>query len=130
MTEKFLVDMWVKEYAEADSDEVFYPDAVARDTGLNIRDAFERLLLLVSDGKLVLLWEIRCPTCGEVILREREVNCNNVWCSKCKRMVEVFPDMIYPLFSVSPEYKEHVTQNRFRRLVFSSALRCKKSEGD
>lgn len=126
MPEKFLVDMWVKEYAEAESDEVFYPDAVAKDTGLNIRDVFERLLLLVSDGKLVLLWEVRCPVCGEAILREREVNCN-VWCSKCKKAVEISPDVIYPLFFINPEYKEHVTQNRFRRLVFSSAFKLQKS---
>lgn len=126
MPEKFLVDLWVEEYSEAGSTEAFCPDAVARDTGLSIRDVFERLLLLVSDGKLVLLWEVRCPVCGEAILREREVNCN-VWCSKCKKVVEISPDVIYPLFFISPEYKEHVTQNRFRRLVFSSTFKLQKS---
>lgn len=126
MSEKFLVDMWVKEFAETGDTEAFHLDAVAKDTGLNIRDVFERLLLLVSDGKLVLLWDVRCPVCGEAILREREVNCN-VWCSKCKKVVEVSPDVIYPLFSVSPEYKEHVIQNRSRRLVFSSAFKIQKS---
>ncbi|MGB9846226.1 MAG: hypothetical protein ACPLRH_01850 [Desulfotomaculales bacterium] len=64
MTEKFLVDMWVREYAEIGASEAFYPGTVARDTGLSIRDVFERLLLLVSDGKLVLLRDVRCPVCG------------------------------------------------------------------
>lgn len=126
MPEKFLVDIWVKEYSEAGSTKAFCPDAVAKDTGLSVCDVFERLLFLVSDGRLVLQWEVRCPACGEVILREHEVNCNNFWCSKCKKLVEVFPNVIYPLFSVTPEYKEHVTQNRFRHFVFSSALSRKK----
>lgn len=124
--EKFLVDIWVKDYAEADSDEAFYPGTVARDTGLSIRDVFERLLLFVSDGKLVLLWEVRCPVCGETVLRKREVNIN-AWCSKCKKVVEISPDVVYPLFFISPEYKEHVSKNRFRRLVFSSAFKIQKS---
>jgi len=77
-------------------------------------------LFIVSDGKLVLLWEVRCPDCGEVVLRERELDCRNVWCPRCEKTVGISVDTIYPLFNISLEYKEHVNRNRFRRLVFSS----------
>lgn len=124
MTEKFLVDLWVEEYSEAGSTEAFCPDAVARDTRLSVRDVFERLLFLVSDGRLVLQWEVHCPNCGKV-MRERgldRLHCEETRCPGCRNTINVSADIIYPLFSVSPEYKDHVIK-RPRRLVFSSAFK-------
>ncbi|ACO27383.1 hypothetical protein MRY88_09245 [Bacillus cereus] len=89
----------------------FYPTAIARELDLPLNVVFERLLQLVKDRKLILNWEIRCPECHFTIttLDEFPISLpSTIFCTHCQDDVELSLDYIFPVFSINPEYKEHV----------------------
>lgn len=49
----------------------FYPTYIQKVTGIPLNEVFNFLLTLVEDGRLNLMWEIRCPDfdCNSIIIR-------------------------------------------------------------
>ncbi len=116
---KYIVDLWVEEAAGYPIIR-FNPTTVSRDTGLDLSLVFERLLELVRDGKLVLEWEIRCPNCFRILLRDSNINHTTVECDECGE-IEVITDIIFPILSFNAGYREIIKKKQnLKRLVFSA----------
>ncbi|MHB8124467.1 MAG: hypothetical protein ACYDEJ_02285 [Desulfitobacteriaceae bacterium] len=103
-----LVNEWIDNVALTPIGK-FYPTAVAKDTELLIQDVFSRLLDLVKDNKLKIIWEIRCPNCFLTLdqAETRDVNIT-LFCYECGEDIEITPEMVFPAFRVVPEYKTYV----------------------
>lgn len=126
MVNMWVVDDWVEEMATI-AIEKFYPTAVAKDTGLPLQNVFERLLHLVKDGRLLLLWEIRCPNyeCVRNIITTGDPSqfLNRfIECNTCGEEIEVTPDIIFPVLKVTPEYKERVLQKKTGRVALALSM--------
>ncbi|QYY44801.1 hypothetical protein ACKE5C_19020 (plasmid) [Aneurinibacillus thermoaerophilus] len=114
------VDVFVNRVANSQVKH-FYPTAAAKYTGLPLHLVFERLLKLVDSKKLVLKWEIRCPSygCGRTVdttdkLADKvgeELQC------VCGEDIEVITDIIFPVFELNPEYKEHIKKKGSSRTL-------------
>lgn len=109
------VDDWVNDMLSVLPDKNFYPTAVAKDTGLPLQVVFERLIYLTQDGKLDLQWEIYCPKClkkVEVIEANSLLIDKVIYCKTCNKEFkitpEIVPDIVFPLFKISRDYRERV----------------------
>lgn len=121
---KFIVDLWVDEAATKPI-KYFNPTIVAKETGLELPVTFERLLELVRDGKLLLQWEVRCPDCFRAIIRDYDIEQSSVECFECGE-IEITPDIIFPLFSLEPGYRDIIKKKRILLpLVFSAKRRSR-----
>lgn len=89
----------------------FYPSATAKDTSLPIQEVFECLLDAVNEKMLNIYWEIRCPNlaCVRTISIDPYKNTSGyVICPICGEEIEISPEIVFPIFEVSPEYKEYL----------------------
>ncbi|CEP67906.1 Uncharacterized [Moorella glycerini] len=111
------VDEWVRSISSLPIVS-FYPTAVAKATGLPLTDVFNRLLYLVNDGKLRLLWEIRCPNYDcvrtlEIVDDPKKIIGKSIYCTSCgEEIEEISSDNIFPAFQISPEYKARVIKKK------------------
>lgn len=110
------VDDWVDGMASLPVKR-FYPTAVAKDTALPLKDAFDRLLQLVIDQKLLLFWEVRCPNyeCSRtinVVQDPNEVIGETIHCGICGEEIEITTGLVFPIFELSPDYKERMRQKK------------------
>lgn len=125
MNAKWDVNDWIDDIA-ALKVKKFYPTAVARDTSLPLKEVFEYLLEAVKDGKLNLFWEIRCPNLECIrtieISPEKDI-AGGIVCPLCGELIEITPDIIFPVFEVTDEYKERIKQKKTGklRIAFSGA---------
>ncbi|MGI1659588.1 MAG: hypothetical protein ACRKFN_11465 [Desulfitobacterium sp.] len=107
-----LVDEWVNETSLTRIG-TFYPTAVAKDTGLSLPDVFSRLLELVKANKLELQWEVRCPICFHTLMDMETQNISGeLYCEKCDDNIEITPDIIFPVFKISSEYKAYMMSKK------------------
>lgn len=131
MTGKWDVDDWIDEIA-ALKVKRFYPTAVAKDTSLPLKEVFQYLLEAVKEGKLNLLWEIRCPNLEcvrSIMFSPEKMVSGEITCPVCGELIEITPDIVFPVFEVTNAYKERMTQkkNKKTRIAFSMARAYKAS---
>mgnify|MGYP000857558090 CR=1 FL=1 len=109
---KWKIDNWVDECAFKPI-KYFAPTAVQKDLQMDLNVIFDRLLKLADDGKLLISWRIVCPECFRPlgIFSDTNIIPRYVECLECEEQ-EVTKDMIYPLFSISDEYKQEVTSQK------------------
>ena len=62
MNNRIDISYWVEAKATS-AVRRFYPSAVAKELSIPINIVFEKLVDMVRDGKLDLLWEVICPEC-------------------------------------------------------------------
>ncbi|AAM25225.1 hypothetical protein M2349_000319 [Caldanaerobacter subterraneus subsp. tengcongensis MB4] len=126
---KWLVDDWVNECALKPI-KYFTPTAIEKDTGISLEEVFERLMELVNDNKLELYWRIVCPVCFRqlYIYKSTDRIPRYIDCVECGKQ-QVTEDMIFPLFSISNEYREHIKslKKTFNTLVYARLLQCSKT---
>jgi len=120
------IDDWVEEIASMDVKK-FYPTAVAKDTGLPLQVVFEHLLSLTNSGKIILLWEIRCPNyeCVRNIITTDNPSLyigKIIDCRICGEEIEVTQNIIFPVFKVAPDYKDRVRQKKTNRIAVAFAM--------
>lgn len=108
-----LVNEWVDNVALTPIGK-FYPTAVAKDTELQIQDVFSRLLDLVKDNKLQIIWEVRCPNCFLTLgqIETRDVIERTFFCYDCGDDIEITPDMVFPAFRIAPVYRAHIQRKK------------------
>lgn len=114
MPGKWDVNDWIDDVAVLPV-KSFYPTAVAKDTSLPLKLVFEYLLENVRDEKLHLLWEIRCPNleCVRTInLSSEKITSGEITCPICGEEAEITPDIVYPIFSVTNEYKARMAEKK------------------
>lgn len=118
MASKWDIDKWVEEAAQSPITS-FYPSLPARALHMSLMDVFERLVMLAGDGKLDYMIEIRCPECCITLARySKDINffCPTLECDRCGFQGEIDPDMIFPLFKITPEYREIAKKNSLNRV--------------
>lgn len=127
MADIWDVDDWVDGMASLPVKR-FYPTAVAQDTALPLKVAFDRLLQLVKDQKLLLLWEVRCPNYEcirtiNVVRDPYQVIGETINCNICGEEIEITPDLVFPVFELNPDYKERIRQKKTNRVgpVFAAS---------
>lgn len=105
MHELLKVDIWVEELAHIPY-ERFYPSAIARKVDLPIEAIFRRLLDLVEDGKLEIIFEIRCPECDVRVSEhsDRKELPTEEYCFECGLIFPVDEYSINPAFRFADEY--------------------------
>ncbi|OPX85533.1 MAG: hypothetical protein A4E53_03527 [Pelotomaculum sp. PtaB.Bin104] len=123
MTGKWDVDDWITE-AAATPIYRFYPTSVAKDTSLSLEETFTYLLEAVKDNRLKLYWEIRCPNLEcvrSISVSPDKIISGNVTCSICGEEIKITPDIVFPIFEITPEYKARISQKKTKknRVVFS-----------
>ena len=104
----------------------FYPSAMAKMTGLPLPIVFERLLQLVSDGRLCLEFQVICPHCSHTVRTidtQEQLLSHELMCDRCGETFWVNEDCLFPVFRVTPSYKEDVKKNMGVPLVSASTLR-------
>lgn len=109
MATKWLIDDWVEEAAANSKIRYFFPSAVSRALEVPVEEAFSRLLDLAEDGKLVLMYDVRCPTCFYsicIVLPEEKPN--SVTCPLGDYDGQVTPEMVYPVFRITDGYRAQV----------------------
>jgi len=117
MQERWDVEEWINEVASMPIRR-FYPTAVAKTTGLPLDLVFEFLLDAVNSGKLNLLWEVRCPNLEcirEITIEPEKVTSGYISCPTCGEDIEISPDIVYPVFEVTPEYKERMREKKTQK---------------
>lgn len=124
MATKFEVDEWVHRVANTRVS-MFYPTIVSKQTGLPLENVFERLLDLSKIGQLIVKWEVICPnySCHRKLfvmdsLGERLGEVLN--CYYCGEEVEVTLDNIFPIFGISPEFRDTKKKQRNDSIQYSS----------
>lgn len=110
------VDDWV-DVAAGLPIETFYPSAVAKATGIPLPAVFERLLFLARDERIILRYQVRCPSYDCVrTIETLDRFPDNVplmgKCDVCGEEFEVRFDMIFPVFGFTPEYRERIRSKK------------------
>lgn len=126
--DKWSVDAWVDEVAKTPVTG-FYPTATAKDTELPLNIVFDRLIELVHDGKLDLLFETRCSKCFQT-LSETEVPPlgENMYCMYCDEDVVIEPYNVFPLFRITKQYKESLKKNKGLTLLGRWGKMCRRHQ--
>lgn len=111
MSEKWEIDQWIDDRALKPI-RVFYPTSIQKDLNIDMDTIFRRLLELVQDGKLEIAWRVVCPYCFRQlgIYKEHESIPRFLECYECGEH-EITKDMIFPLFSITEEYRDVVKKN-------------------
>lgn len=101
------VDAWVEEFAHIPY-ERFYPSAVYRRVNLPMEVVFGRLLELAKDGKLQVIFEIRCPECDRRLADyfDRKDIPDAYVCDNCGIDFSVDEHVVNPAFRFSKSYSE------------------------
>lgn len=112
MMSKWKIDKWIEECA-LNPIAAFSPTAVQKDINMGIEEIFIRLLQLVGDEKLKIGWRIVCPNCFRQveIIENKDIIPRFVDCLECGE-IEVSEDMVYPLFSINPDYKKEILSQK------------------
>lgn len=112
MFEKWEIDHWVDDRALKPI-KAFHPTAIQKDLDVDLNTIFIRLLELVQDGKLEIMWRVVCPNCFRqlgIYKGHESIPCFSE-CPECGEQ-EVTKDIIFPLFSVTEEYRNAVKKNK------------------
>ena len=130
MSGHWKVDRWVERKALG-MIKGFYPTALLTEVDYPLHVVFERLLELVKDGRLHLKWEIRCPNyeCHRTIDRvdtfpHKEITYECL----CGQEVDLSPDIIFPVFEITQEYRKDVRESR-QEVVKKKFLRSRTVSG-
>lgn len=130
MSGHWKVDRWVDRKALG-MIRGFYPTALLTEVDYPLHVVFERLLELVNDGKLHLKWEIRCPNyeCHRTLdtvdtFPQTEITYECL----CGREVDLSPDVIFPVFEITQEYRKDVRESR-QEVVKKKSLRFRTVSG-
>jgi hypothetical protein len=124
MQERWNVEDWINEIASMPIRQ-FYPTAVAKATELPLDIVFEILLDAVNAGKLNLLWEVRCSNleCVRTIRLDPErATSGYLSCPTCGEDIEISPDIVYPVFEVTPDYKERTKEKKTPKPLAKCAM--------
>ncbi|UOR10292.1 hypothetical protein [Halobacillus amylolyticus] len=97
--------------------ERFYPTLISKSTDIPLNVVFDYLLTLTEDGRLELLWEIRCPDydCNHIMYRTKDVESymgKHLECEDCEEEVLVRGDRVFPVFKLNSNYKEHIRNKK------------------
>jgi hypothetical protein len=129
---KWQIDEWVDQSALKPI-KFFSPTSIQRDLDLDINEIFERLIMLVKDGKLEISWRIVCPTCFRDLGIYNNTNLipRFAECLECGKQ-EITKDMVFPLFSINYEYKNYIiaqkkTSKGMQVLVFARRRKMQRS---
>lgn len=109
MASKWEIDRWVEEKAQNPFFS-FYPSLPAKELGIDLAEAFIRLLALVDDGRLTCKYEVRCPDCYSTALSVdvKPHSDFNQYCERCDVNFDVAPEMLIPVFAFAGDYAESV----------------------
>lgn len=123
MTGKWDVNEWIDEVA-ASPVYRFYPTSVTKDTSLPLDEVFGYLLEAVKDGRLNLYWEIRCTNLEcvrSVSINPDKAETGDVTCSICGEEIDITPDIVFPIFEITPEYRDRMSEKKTKknRVAFS-----------
>lgn len=97
----------------------FYPTAAVKySKATSLEDVFDYLQRLVEEGELKLAWEVKCSNdeliCARKILtvdeKEKAIN-KEVCCDICGNTFSVSIYNIFPVFKITPEYREIVRED-------------------
>lgn len=124
MSAKWDVNDWIDEISSMPIKR-FYPTAVAKDTKLPIDEAYEYLMDAVDSRKLNLLWEIRCPNleCIRALsISPEKITSGEISCPICGMEIIIAPDIVYPVFEISPEYKARIKQKKTQKHRIAFAM--------
>lgn len=113
MSGVWLVDKWVERKAQGLTKK-FYPTALLQDIELPLNVVFQRLLELASDRKLILQFEIRCPnySCVRTIDTFTTTPKQSEYTCLCGEDIEVTPDILFPVFEFTDEFKQYARSIR------------------
>ncbi|WHH60399.1 hypothetical protein [Petroclostridium sp. X23] len=103
------VIQWINEFSVS-AYRKFYPSAPAKDLGIDMKNIFECLVYLADQNMLELEYEKRCPECASKMY-EDEVE-GFVYCESCDDDIELTSDVVFPIFSVSENYRNEVKKNK------------------
>lgn len=102
----------------------FYPTYIHKITGNPLNEVFNYLLYFVRDGRLKLIWEIRCdnPVCNEVIIRTDD-NIQNylnkiIECHECESDVLVRESLIFPTFEINGDYRDEIREDKKKNEIY------------
>ncbi|TCI24833.1 hypothetical protein EVJ30_13925 [Exiguobacterium sp. SH5S13] len=112
--EKYLVNEYVDTIARSPIIR-FYPTAVAKYAKTSPSRTFKYLIEMAEEGRLNLLWELRCP--NYECLRTIQISKNasdfpvEFTCRTCGEFYEVDESMYFPAFEVNSEYKKFIRES-------------------
>lgn len=109
---KWDVDNRVEQMAAGLFDR-FYPSAISRMVGISEQQAFDRLVFLAEDDKLLLELEAVCPNCDHTVqtFSSSEKIPDGLRCDRCGEVFTVNEDTINPVFVIPASYRESVKKN-------------------
>lgn len=93
----------------------FYPTYIQKVTGIPLNEVFNFLLTLVEDGRLNLMWEIRCPDfdCNSIIIRTGKIEdflYKTIECNHCEDEILVRENLVFPVFEINEDYRDRVRE--------------------
>lgn len=106
MAEYWDLEDWVEQIAVMPI-KYFYPTLPTKDLQIDVSEVIKGLVQLVERGWLELLWEVRCPECFSTSLPMRECprEGDELECERCFALFEADDQVVYPVFSVTSEFK-------------------------
>jgi len=99
---------WIEKLALNNAKE-FRPAVVAKTLNLTISEVMQQLQSFVDEGKLILLWELRCPGCDRIIERnlgEFSLVGEEFRCRLCEEDYLIEDFHFSPVYTFSPDYRK------------------------